>query len=141
MSANDLVHQHIEAVAQQDADAFAALYAKEGIIHDPFLPEPLKGRTEIRAFMEGAFGAFPDMRWEQVGTAIDAGDRVAFVLACSGTNNGPFPRPDGEMPPTGRAMSYEAAVFWTLGPDGLVTEERSYWDSTGVAEQLGMSGR
>jgi len=45
----------------------------------------------------------------------------------------------GELPATGRAISYEAGVFWLIGPDGLMTEERSYFDATGVAAQLGIT--
>jgi predicted ester cyclase len=80
------------------------------------------------------------MNWQQVGAVIEAGDRVAFVVMVEGTNDGPLAMPGGEMPATGRQMSYEAAVFWTLGSDGLITEERSYFDATGVAAQLGMTG-
>ena len=39
---------------------------------------------------------------------------------------------------TGRAISFETGTFWLIGPDGLITEERSYFDAAGVAAQLGI---
>jgi predicted ester cyclase len=48
--------------------------------------------------------------------------------------------PAGEVPPTGKAISYESAVLWTIDSAGLITEERSYFDATGVAAQLGLTG-
>jgi steroid delta-isomerase-like uncharacterized protein len=140
MSGDTVVRQYVEAANRKDPSGFAALFAEDAVIHDPFFPEPTKGQPAVQALLEGVLRAFPDMNWQQVGAVIEAGDRVAFVVMVEGTNDGPLAMPGGEMPATGRQMSYEAAVFWTLGSDGLITEERSYFDATGVAAQLGMTG-
>jgi len=79
------------------------------------------------------------MQWRQLRPAIDVGDRVAVEVAVKAVNDGPLKMPDGELPATGRAISDEAGVFWLIGPDGLITEERSYFDATGVAAQLGIT--
>lgn len=60
-------------------------------------------------------------------------------MAPKAVNDGPLKMPNGELPATGRAISYEAGVFWLIGRDGLITEERSYFDATGVAAQLGIT--
>ena len=140
MSGDRLVSQYVEAINRKDPSAFAAIFADDGIIHDPFLPEPIKGRPAMQQLMEAVLRGFPDMSWKQVDSVIEAGDRVAFVAAVEGTNDGPFAMPDRELAATGRKISYETAVFLTLGSDGLITEERSYFDATGVAAQLGMTG-
>lgn len=140
MSADNLVRQYIETINRGDPSAFTALFAEDTVMHDPFFPEPTKGQPAVQQLIEGILRAFPDMSWHQVGDVIDAGDRVAFVVGVNGTNDGPLAMPDGEVPATGRQMSYEAAVFWTLSSDGLILEERSYFNSTGVAAQLGMTG-
>ena len=67
------------------------------------------------------------------------------VLSCDcgyevTSTDGPLSMPGREVPPAGRAMSFEAAVLWTTGSDGLIVEERSYFDTTGVAAQLGRTG-
>lgn len=140
MAADKVVRQYVEAVNQKDPIGFAALFAVDAVIHDPFFPEPTMGRDAIRSMLEGIFRAFPDMTWKQVGGPIDAGGRVAFVVSVEGTNDGPLAMPAGEVPPTGKAMAYEASVLWTIGSDGLIAEERSYFDATGVATQLGLTG-
>lgn len=112
----------------------------DAVVHDPFFPEPTKGRDALQALLEGILRAFPDMTWEQVGDPIEADGRVALVVLIRGTNEGPLAMPGGELPATGKAITYEAAVIWTLAPDGLIAEESSYFDATGVAAQLGLTG-
>ena len=140
MPADNLVHRYIETINRKDAAGFAALFALDTILHDPFFPEPTKGRDAVRTMIEGILQAFSDMTWTQVGDLVDGGDRVAFVVGVEGTNDGPLAMPAGMMPPTGNAISYEAAVFLTLDSDGLVGEERDYFDATGVGAQLGIIG-
>ena len=140
MSADELVGRYVEAINEKNPIGFAALFAVDAVLHDPFFPEPTKGRDAIRSMQEGVLRAFPDMTWEQVGDPIDAGGRIAFVVSTEGTNDGPLAMPAGDVPPTGKAMAYEAAVLWTIGSDGLIAEERSYFDATGVAAQLGLTG-
>ena len=69
-----------------------------------------------------------------------ASGRVAFVVSVGGTHHGPLATPAGNVPPTGKTITYEAAVLWTIDSDRLVAEERSYFDATGVAAQLGLTG-
>jgi hypothetical protein len=56
----------------------------------------------------------------------------------TGTMRGPMPGPEGEMPPTGKAFAVDMGIFWSLGPDALITEERAYFDATGLMAQLGL---
>ena len=140
MSADRVVRRYIETINQKDPIGFAGLFAADAVLHDPFLPEPTRGRDALQSMIEGILRAFPDMAWKQLGDPIDAGGRVAFVVSVEGTNDGPLAMPAGEVPPTGKSMAYEAAVLWTLNSDGLIAEERSYFDATGVAAQLGLTG-
>ena len=93
MSADQVVRQYVEAINQKDPIRFAALFAVDAVLHDPFFPEPTTGRDAIQSMMEGILGAFPDMAWKQVGDPIDAGGRVAFVVSVEGTNDGPLAMP------------------------------------------------
>ncbi len=140
MSADDLVVRYVDAINQKNPIGFAALFAVDAVLHDPFFPEPTKGRDAVRSMVEGMLRAFPDMSWKHVDGPIDAGRRLAFVVSVEGTNAGPLTMPAGDVPPTGRTMAYEAAVLWTIGSDGLIAEEHSYFDATGVAAQLGLMG-
>lgn len=140
MSADKVVRQYVEAINQKDPVGFASLFAVDAVIHDPFFPEPTKGRDAVRSLLEGIFRTFPDMTCKQAGDPIDASGRVAFVVSVEGTNAGPLAMPAGDVPPTGKTIAFESAVLWTIGPDGLIAEERSYYDATGVAAQLGLTG-
>lgn len=139
MSAEKTVHEYVDAVNEKDPGRFAALLAVDAVLHDPFFPEPIRGREAVKSMMEGIFRAFPDMTWKHVGDPIVAGNRIAFVVAVEATNQGPLAMPGGEVPPTGKAIAYESAVLWTIDSEGLVAEERSYFDATGVAAQLGLT--
>jgi len=140
MFADEVAHRYVEAINEKDPSAFAALFAEDAVLHDPFFPEATKGRDAVRSMIEGILRAFSDMAWEQVGDPIEAGSRAALVVAVRATHDGPLSLAAGEVPPTGNAISYESAVLWTVDSFGLIAEERSYFDATGVAAQLGLTG-
>lgn len=139
MTGEELARRYVDTFNDRDVDAWVALFAEDAVIHDPFFPEPSKGREAIENVEQAVLRAFPDMQWRQLRPAIDVGDRVAVELAVNAVNDGPLEMPDGELPATGRAISFETGVFWLIGSDGLITEERSYFDATGVAAQLGIT--
>ncbi len=139
MSADNTLREYIDAFNERDPARFAALFAVDAVLHDPFFPEPTAGREAVESMMEGIFRAFPDMTLKVVGEPIQADGRVAFIVAEEGTNNGPLAMPGGDVPPTGKPIAFESAVLWTMDSDGLIAEERSYFDATGVAVQLGLT--
>lgn len=139
MTGDELARRYVDAFNDRDVDAWAALFAEDAVIHDPFFPEPTEGREAIESLEQAVLRAFTDMQWRQLRPAIDVGDRVAVELAVNAVNDGPLQMPDGELPATGRTISYETGVFWLIGPDELITRERSYFDATGVAAQLGIT--
>jgi steroid delta-isomerase-like uncharacterized protein len=139
MTGEELARRYVDTFNDRDVDAWVALFAEDAVIHDPFFPEPSKGREAIENVERAVLRAFPDMHWRQLRPAIDVGDRVAVELAVNAVNDGPLEIPDGELPATGRTISFETGVLWLIGPDGLITEERSYFDATGVAAQLGIA--
>ena len=140
MSADELVHQYVETFNQKDPSGWASLFAVDAVLHDPFSAGTTTGRDALQSMIEGILRAFPDMAWKQLGDPIEAGGRVAFVVSVEGTNDGPLAMPAGDVPPTGKAIACDAAVLWTMDSDGLIAEERSYFDATGVAAQLGLTG-
>ena len=139
MTGEELARRYVDAFNDRDVNAWVALFAEDATIHDPFFPEPFKGREDIENVVQGVLRAFSGMQWRLLRPAIDAGDRVAVEVAAKAVNDGPLEMPNGELPATGRAISFETGVFWLIGPDGLITEERSYFDATGVAAQLGIT--
>lgn len=141
MPPEELVPQVIAAFNHRDVVGYTTAFAEDVVLHDPLFPEPTKGRGILAAVVTGIWRSFSDVHWELHGPVVANGKRVAYPLGIRMTHDGPMPMPDGTMTePTGERISFETGVFWTLDDDGLVTEERSYFDATAVAMQLGLVG-
>jgi len=140
MRPEELVNQAITAFNQRDAAAYTAVFAEEAVLHDPFYPEPVTGREALAAMVAGLWSSFSDVRWELGGPIVANGEQAAFPVDIRMTHDGPMPMPDGSViEPTGEQISFTSGVFWTLD-DGLVAEERGYFDATAIAMQLGLVG-
>ncbi len=141
MAPQDPVSTAIDGFNERDAAKYASVFADDGVLHDPFFPEPTKGRAGIQAMIGGIWGSFSDVTWTLASPVITSGDRMAFIVDVKMTHDGPMPMPDGTIvEPTGERISFESGVFWTLDADGFVAEERGYFDATAVALQLGLVG-
>jgi steroid delta-isomerase-like uncharacterized protein len=141
MSPDQLVHQFIDAFNQRDLAAIEAVYAQDAVTHDPFFPEPIKGREAILAVIAGQWNPFSDMRWELRHPVVASGNQAAYEYVAHMTHDGPMPMPDGTtFEPTGKELTVEVGVFVTLDDDGLIAEDRGYLDATAVAMQLGLIG-
>jgi steroid delta-isomerase-like uncharacterized protein len=140
MPSEELVNQAITAFNQRDVGAYTAVFAEEAVLHDPFFPEPVKGREALAEMVAGIWGSFSDVHWDLDGPVVANGRQVAFPVAIRMTHDGPMPMPDGSViDPTGEKISFTSGVFWTLD-DGLVAEERGYFDATAIAMQIGLVG-
>ncbi|MCK6212761.1 nuclear transport factor 2 family protein [Georgenia sp. EYE_87] len=134
----ELARRYVDTFNDRDLDAWMALFVEDAVVYDPFVPEPSRGRNAIRNVEMAVLRAFPDMRWRLLRPAVGGGGRVAVEIAVSAVNDGPLHMPAGALPATRRPISFETGTFWLLASDGLITEERSYFDATGVATQLGI---
>lgn len=140
MWADDLVQRYVDAVNRGDVEGVAALYAVDAVIYDPATPEPIKGRAAIAGTFAAFKQAIPDMHWRLFAPVLGQDRRVAFEVEVRGVNSGTLSTPAGELPPTHNAIALTMAIIDTLGADGLIAEERAYFDATGLAARLGMTG-
>ena len=128
----------IDAFNRKDPNAVANLYANESVSYDPMYPEPLRGRSAVKEDAATYFRAFPDVRME-ARTIVEKGDDGAAEFRMTGTNTGPLKTPTGEeLPATRKRIDLTGAVFIRLNADGLIVEERRYYDTTSFARQLGL---
>ncbi|HXG36632.1 MAG TPA: ester cyclase [Dehalococcoidia bacterium] len=137
MAAQDIVTKATEAFNRHDADAFATLYTTEAVAHDPQYTQPLKGREAIRKDIEDWFRAFPDVQ-ASVASVVSGGETVAVEMRMTGTNKGPIASPAGEIPATNKRIDISLAWFVRVNGQGLITEDRRYFDMAGLAQQLGI---
>jgi len=140
MAGSDLVRKYIDTFNAGDSTGLGAFYAEDVVLSDPLAPQPTKGREAVVATSAAFRRAFPDLRWALTQEPVVADGMIAWELHATGTMLGPMPGPGGEIPPTGNSFAMDMGIFWTLGPDDLVAEERAYFDGTGLIVQLGLSG-
>jgi steroid delta-isomerase-like uncharacterized protein len=138
MNAKDIFTKGVEEINNHNAGGLAALFAPEATVHDPFYPDPLKGRDAIEQDMVDFLRAFPDLKMTLVGNLLEDGDMVAGVFKVDATHTGPLASPAGEIAATGRALSFEGAAFSRYNAQGEVIEQRRYYDVAGQLAQLGL---
>ena len=134
----DKARRYVDTYNSGDVEGLGAFYAEDVILKDPMSPETIKGRETVLATAAAFRRAFPDMVWTLTRDPVAASGEIAWELRAVGTMSGPMPGPDGDIPATNKSFAVDMAIFWTLGPDDLITEERSYFDSTGMLAQLGL---
>jgi predicted ester cyclase len=80
--------------------------------------------------------AFPDGAIETVQIA-DGGDTAAVEHRYTGTHTGPLPMPDGEVPPTGRRLTFDACTVAAVR-GSAIRFWHGYYDQMAIAAQLGL---
>jgi steroid delta-isomerase-like uncharacterized protein len=137
MGAHDTLRKAAEAFNRQDAATFASLYAADAVVHDPQYSEPLKGREAIQRDATEWWAAFPDTEvrfLDVLGNEASGAAEAQF----SGTHKGSLAGPSGTISPTNKRIDMRLAIFVRVNSQGLITEERRYYDMAGFAQQLGL---
>jgi len=129
--AADTIERLYAAVRGGDMEEVVAYFAADCTFIDIAAGSTMHGHDEFRAYMAETWEAFPDFTPGDA-TFISEGDRVAADLVIRGTHRGTF----AGIPATGRAVSWRAAGFYELDPDGLVKQETFIYDSASLLAQL-----
>jgi steroid delta-isomerase-like uncharacterized protein len=106
-------------------------YAADYVLHDPSLPEPVRGVEGIRAFMSAVVAAFPDAHYT-VEDLIAEGDKVVQRCSVRGTHGGEFLG----LPATGKQVAFPFMII-TRFEGGKIAEEWQMLDTLGLLQQLG----
>jgi steroid delta-isomerase-like uncharacterized protein len=130
------VEEFVKALNQHDLHAFTAFYAKDCTVIDPEYPEPLKGHDAVRKDFEKTLTEFPDMKYTLKGVAANE-DTAAIEVIARATHKGDLPGPAGPIRATKRTIELRIAAFERINDQGLITEERRYYDLAGLRQQLG----
>jgi steroid delta-isomerase-like uncharacterized protein len=140
MSTQDMLsrtRERVETWNRHDPAAYAAYYSDDATVHDPLYPEPLQGREAVYNDFDSFLTTFPDAVF-RLGALVASGDTVAFEVVASGTHKGDLPSPDGPIPATNRTIEMRIAAFAGLDDQGLVVDERRYFDVASLLQQLGL---
>lgn len=130
--------RYLAAWNGRDASAMDALVTDDIVWFDPALPQPARGKAEVRRFMEDSWRAFPDLRFSDGDPPflVEQGDQVAWAWRMQGTFSGAPIEPPG-FAPTGRAMDVTGIDQWEMR-EGRIAWYRAYYDMTDLARQLGI---
>ena len=95
------------------------------------------GIDQVLEVWKGWGTAFPDSKATFHG-AVVSGDTVILEVTWNGTQTGPMVTPNGEVPATGKTVSFRAISVWEV-KDGKAASCRQYFDMNTLLSQLGQS--
>lgn len=127
--------------AQHDAKAAAQVYAADATLWDPSTPGVIRGRQAMEENLAAYLRALPDISVETT-NLFGSGDCFAAEFTMRGTNTGPFDMgPGNPIPPTGKRVELKLCWIGRVTPGGLCAEDRTYYDSATLMQQLGLAGQ
>ena len=132
-SAEQVVEEWAARLDAGDLDGSSELVAEDVEWANPVAS--VRGRDELRGLLEVFWTAIPDFKHE-ISDVVASGDLVALRGLATGTQTGPLAGPAGEIPASGRTISFHFAAFARV-EDGLIREFRGYWDAMGFMQQIG----
>jgi steroid delta-isomerase-like uncharacterized protein len=121
----------------QDVNALVQLYAEDAVMFMPGEAEPIQGREAIEKNQAAFLRAMPDTSMEFTLILI-SGNHIAFEGVLHGTFTGPLASPEGDIPPTGKSVNTKFAFIAKVNADGLIEEDRTYYDTAEFMRQLGL---
>ena len=134
----DVGKRWVDAFNNKDIHALMALYADDSVNAQPHLMAPLKGKHAIQEDLEHFLKAFPDGRMEAT-TVAAKGDTLAMEWTFSGTHKAALVGgPTGPIPATNKKVMLKGAEFTRHDAQGLIVDERGYFDLMSFMMQLGL---
>lgn len=133
-STKQVLDRNITAVNSRDIEGYLANQQPD--VEFMFGGVTLRGRDELRSYIEALWTAFPDGKLA-FGEQVLAEDAAATALVFTGTHTGPLMTPNGPIPPTGNRVTLHSASILTI-KDGLIASEHGYSDQLEMMTQLGL---
>lgn len=126
-----------DTINKNDAVATAKLYAEDAVLVQSGEPAPIRGRAATEKNYAGFFKAFPDWKvdWSPF---MCSGDTIIFEGVARGTFSGPMTTPQGDVAPTGKKIALRFTFFAKISREGLIVEDRTYFDNLDFMQQLGL---
>ncbi|HUO74944.1 MAG TPA: ester cyclase [Solirubrobacteraceae bacterium] len=132
----ELVEKYVAAWNAHDGEQVLSLLTDDVIYDDASWPTQMRGRAEVRAFLEATWRAVPDLSFELDETVLDpSGIRSAWYWRGTGSNTGRWDPPG--LDPTGRRVQFHGAEF-AEQRDGKFCRVRVVYDVTELLRQAGV---
>ena len=130
----DLVQRAWSSFENGDYSNFAEYLSEDVTFTMP--GAELHGLEEMEQMVRGWWTAFPDLRHE-ITAYVEDGDTFACQLTMRGTHTGPLVSPDGEVPATGRSITFQSCDYIRIR-GGKIVEWNAYFDNMAFLGQLGL---
>jgi steroid delta-isomerase-like uncharacterized protein len=108
------------------------LFAPDYVLHDPAVPEEVRGQEGIKQYVSMYRSAFPDTRFTIEDQSAE-GDRVVTRWTGQGTHQGELMG----IPPTGNQVTVTGIEFDRVS-GGKLQETWVNYDALGMMQQLGV---
>jgi predicted ester cyclase len=122
---------------EANLDILDDVYDPEVVVHDSGAPEDIIGLEALKNYYRNNHAAFPDLKMT-IGKMIVKDDMIAGFWTFSGTNTGIFHTPFGEIPPTGKKVTFSGVAIDRVA-NGKVVEEWVYFNPLVMLQQLGFT--
>ena len=135
--AENIVRKLMDAWNRHNANEIVALYSNEFHGQGPLRPPqgPADKQAE-RTIVDSVLSAFPDIHFK-VSNTVAKDDIAWFAWESSATHKGTFQTPAGPIPATNKPVKLPGASFERVR-NGLIVEERVYFDLADLTRQLGI---
>jgi ketosteroid isomerase-like protein len=125
-NAADLLNKYLSGISRGDVDAVVALFAEDGVMSTPAIPEPhpkvINGRANIALMLQWVFAnVFKKFSWHEVEIHATDDPNLAFALAKSHV----------ELR-DGRIYSNDYAIYSRI-KNGEIVENCEFFDTTRAA--------
>ncbi len=127
----------VKAMKSADPVAIANLYTQDAVMIQSGEPGPVRGRAALLKYQQDFHRAFTDLAVE-FSSIFYSGDTIIFEGVAHVTFTGPMTTPEGEVAPTGKSANNRFVFLAKISPDGLIAEDRTYFDNLDVMKQLGL---
>ncbi len=121
----------------RDPVALANLYAQDAVMIQSGEPGPVRGHAALLKYQQDSYRAFSDSKAEFT-SIFYSGDTIIFEGVGHGTFTGPLATPEGDVAPTGKSFNLRFVFLAKISPDGLIAEDRTYFDNLDLMKQLGL---
>jgi predicted ester cyclase len=127
----------VKTIRSGDPVAITNLYAQDAVMIQSGEPAPVRGHAALLTYYQGNLRAFPDAKGE-FSSIFFSGDTIIFEGVGHCTFTGPMGTPEGDVAPTGKRANFRFVFLAKISPDGLIAEDRTYFDNLDLMKQLGL---
>jgi steroid delta-isomerase-like uncharacterized protein len=137
MTPKETVNNYWRAWTEHSLDNLLSLLAPGFVSRSSLSQGRPAGKEMIAKGFKMFDKALPDLK-EEVISIIAEDVRVACEVVEVGTFTGPMELPTGVVAPTNRFYKITVAAFFLIDGQGLIMEQRTYWDTANWAQQIGI---